>query len=291
MLMKLQLIVPSILIALFISCRSSTVSDTPLTLTVPPASGIIVPEGNTIETRFNPLPGFRRLDADAASYSAFLRKSPLKPHGSPVLYYNGKEKDNHGVYAAVLAMDIGTRDLQQCADAVMRLRAEYLFTCGQAAQIHFNLTNGFRADFSMWMQGYRISVRGRQAGWVKSTAAAADYKALRGFLDFVFTYAGSLSLSGELKPVAWEDMQPGDVLIIGGSPGHAETVMDMAVNAQGRKVFLLSQSYMPAQDIQILHNPSDPDISPWYELHKSPYTVRTPEYDFSTSNLKRWKEE
>ena len=83
----------------------------------------------------------------------------------------------------------------------------------------------------------------------------------------------------------------GDVLIIGGTPGHAETVMDMAVDKQGRKVFLLSQSYMPAQEIQVLENPSNPGISPWYELWEAPYMVQTPEYSFRTSDLKRWADE
>ena len=46
-------------------------------------------------------------------------------------------------------------------------------------------------------------------------------------------------------------MQIGDVLIQGGSPGHAVIVVDMAENpATGEKLYLLAQSYMPAQDIQ-----------------------------------------
>ena len=64
--------------------------------------------------------------------------------------------------------------------------------------------------------------------------------------------------------------------------------MDMAEDDHGHKIFMLSQSYMPAQDIQILENPSDPGISPWYQLKDAPYTIRTPQYDFSTSNLMRW---
>ena len=60
-------------------------------------------------------------------------------------------------------------------------------------------------------------------------------------------------------------MRIGDVFIIGGSPGHAVIVVDMAVNPETHeKVFLLAQSYMPAQQIQLLKNNNDPDLSPWY---------------------------
>jgi hypothetical protein len=253
-----------------------------------PGSGIIVPEGKTIGTRFNPPSGYHRIAANAGSYTAFLRNLPLKPHGASVHYYDGGVKESAGIYAAVLDLDIGNKDLQQCADAVMRIRAEYLFSAGRPDDIHFRLTNGFLADFTKWAQGYRVALAGNNASWQKIAPAASDHRTLRAYLDFVYAYAGSLSLSKELKPVSWPDMQPGDVLIIGGSPGHAETVMDMAADEKGHKVFLLSQSYMPAQDIQILENPSNADISPWYSLKGAPYTIRTPQYDFTTADLKRW---
>lgn len=83
-------------------------------------------------------------------------------------------------------------------------------------------------------------------------------------------------------------MQTGDVLIQGGSPGHAAIVVDLAVNAQGQKVFLLAQSYMPAQSIHILKNPVNPALSPWYEADNSA-VVQTPEWTFTTKDLKRFK--
>ena len=49
-------------------------------------------------------------------------------------------------------------------------------------------------------------------------------------------------------------MQAGDIFIYGGFPGHAVTVMAVAKNGEGKKIFLLSQGYMPAQDIHILKN-------------------------------------
>ena len=71
--------------------------------------------------------GFERVVAPAHSFAYYLRSLPLKPHGSKVKFYNGSTKNNYGVYDAVVDMDIGTEDLQQCADAIMRLRGEYLF--------------------------------------------------------------------------------------------------------------------------------------------------------------------
>ncbi|MGH7599664.1 MAG: DUF4846 domain-containing protein [bacterium] len=41
--------------------------------------------------------------------------------------YNGAPKPNQAAQYRVLAIDVGNKDLQQCADAVIRLRAEYLF--------------------------------------------------------------------------------------------------------------------------------------------------------------------
>jgi hypothetical protein len=81
---------------------------------------------------------------------------------------------------------------------------------------------------------------------------------------------------------------PGDVLIIGGSPGHAVTVMDIAVQKNtGKKYMLLAQSYMPAQQIHVLKNWEDERISPWFEVPESG-KIETPEYTFQTNNLMRF---
>jgi hypothetical protein len=104
----------------------------------------------------------------------------------------------------------------------------------------------------------------------------------------VFRYAGTLSLSRELEPVEWGRMEPGDVLIRGGSPGHAVIVVDMARDTvNGHKYFLLAQSYMPAQEIHVLKNLLRPDISPWYSLDNSD-RIDTPEWTFLPSELRRF---
>src|ERR1044071_8487295 len=148
----------------------------------------------------------------------------------------------------------------------MRLRGEYLFQTKQFSQLHFNFTSGFKADYTKWREGNRIAVNGNDVSWVNSATTDDSYEGFRKYMDVVFTYAGTLSLAKELKPISYIDMQPGDVLIKGGSPGHAVIVVDMAENRLGKKVYLLAQSYMPAQETQVLMNPSNTELSPWYEL-------------------------
>ncbi|MCE7925722.1 MAG: hypothetical protein DYG98_21940 [Haliscomenobacteraceae bacterium CHB4] len=237
--------------------------------------------------RFTPPPGYQRVAADSGSFAFYLRNLPLKPSGSKVLLHDGREKSNPGLYEAVVDLPIGKKDLHQCADAVIRLRAEYLWQQGRYDKIHFNLTNGFRVDYERWRKGGRVKVVGHQTSWVQKTAASDSYATFWQYLEFVFTYAGTLSLSKELEPVALSEIQIGDVFIQGGSPGHAVIVVDMATDQAGKKVFLLAQSYMPAQEIQILKNPSDEKLSPWYSADFGE-VVETPEWAFQKSDLKRF---
>ncbi len=107
-------------------------------------------------------------------------------------------------------------------------------------------------------------------------------------MDMVFAYAGTISLAQELKPVAIEDMRIGDVFIQA-SPCHCVIVVDMAQNTEtGEKLFMIAQSYMPAQDIQILKNYNDESISPWYSVDFGD-VLNTPEWKFNKGDLKRFE--
>lgn len=263
---------------------SDSTSDTVTT----DAFQLIDSSGMNINTRFNPEPGFVRVEQDVQSFGNYLRNLKLKEPLEEVHLYNGEIKSNYGVYCGVVDLPIGKKDLHQCADAVMRLRAEYLWSQKRYDEIHFNFTNGFRADYSKWIQGKRISVRGNSVSWVSGGAPSTSYDSFWSYLEKVFTYVGTLSLSKELKKVEIEDMRIGDVFILGGSPGHAVIVVDMIEDPEsGKKKFMLAQSYMPAQEIQILINPASTDNSPWYDLEFGS-TLRTPEWTFSKSDLKRF---
>jgi len=248
---------------------------------------LISESGTTIEERFGVPSGFERVNVQGGSFEEYLRQLPLKPHGTEVKYYDGRIKPRK-VHEAVIDMDVGDRDLQQCADAVMRLRAEYLYMNGLYDKIHFNFTNGFKADYSKWVQGYRISIDNNTVRWVKETGYSTDYASFRRYMDMVFAYAGTLSLSREMQPVSIEEMKIGDVFIKGGSPGHCVIVVDMAENRDsGEKLFMLAQSYMPAQDIHILKNPESENLSPWYSSGFSEQ-LATPEWIFTKDQLMRF---
>lgn len=252
------------------------------------SNGLLIPGGTTVSTRFSTPAGYTRQKAEAGSFAEYLQSLPLKENGALVHYYNGVEKPNK-VAAAVLKIDVGTKDLQQCADAVMRLRAEYLLKTKQYNALRFNFTNGFKAEYSKWHSGYRIRVKGNTVSWYKTDEESTSYPSFRDYMDMVFTYAGTASLSKELSPVPLSQMQIGDVFIRGGSPGHAVIVIDMAIDAKtGKKLFMVAQSYMPAQDIHILVNRNKPSVSPWYELDVSAQDILTPEWPFTSAELKRF---
>ena len=234
-----------------------------------------------------PPPGYVRHETD--SYGTYLRNLPLKRPGSPVMLYNGVEKGYQDGAYAVIDMEIGNSDLQQCADAVMRLRAEYLWHSKQYDKIHFNFTNGMRVDYSKWAQGYRIKVSGNNTSWYKASSEDYGYITFRKYMDQIFMYAGTASLSKELIPVDPSDIRVGDIFIIGGHPGHAMVIVDMAEDKFGNKAILVAQSYMPAQSIHIVTNLNNRQTSPWYIINSNTRSLSFPEFHFSINQIKRFQ--
>ena len=244
----------------------------------------INPNGMTIKTRYTVPNGFERVQENPGSFGHYLRSLPLKPVDSEVLYYNGNTKPQGSVYRSVVDLPIGTRNLHQCADAVMRFRGEYLWSTRQSDQIHFNFTNGFQVDYSKWLAGNKMVVSGNNTYWKPGPPRMNTYGTFWDYMELIFNYAGTLSLERELSPREFKNLQIGDVLIQGGSPGHAVIIVDVCENKNtGEKRFLLAQSYMPAQETQILINPTIPETS-WYSAD-TPGEINTPEWRFQKNNL------
>lgn len=227
----------------------------------------INPKGNKIISRFNVPEGYNRVKTEKNSFAEFLQNLPLKPDGSPVLLYNGNEKGNQDAHLAVVDLPIGKRDLHQCADAIMRLRADYLFGQKRYNEIEFLFVSGKRSNYATYLAG-----------------RTPNSTNLWSYLENVFNLASTLSLDKQLKSKDLNSIEVGDVFIKGGSPGHAVIVVDKCVNSEGKVKFMLAQSYMPAQETQVLVNPQDPN-NPWYDLDFGDI-LETAEYTFTKNQLK-----
>ncbi|MBF9237510.1 hypothetical protein I2I05_08890 [Hymenobacter sp. BT683] len=243
----------------------------------------------TVAARFPAPAGCRRVAVTPGSWGEWLRYLPLQPPGTPARTFNGGFKNRQDVVAAVVDIDVGTQDLQQCADAVIRLRAEYIFT-HNPRQIHFHLTTGFDFRFADYVAGRTFKVIGEQVLPAARPAQAPTHAALMSYLIPTFGYAGTLSLSRELLAVPLAGVQPGDVLIHGGRPGHAVVVVDVARHPTTRQQYLLlAQSYMPAQSIHVLRNVDEPRLGAWFAV---PSMLQpqffTPEWNFDWEELGRF---
>ena len=243
-------------------------------------------EGMTLETRVRAPEGYMRIPAEEGSLAAFLRSYPLKEAESPVLLYNGREKGNQGAHAAVFTLPIENEDLQQCADSIMRVYAEYFYQTGQYDRISFHFVNGFQADYVKWREGYRIAVNGNDVSWVSSADADESYENFQEYMRIVFAYAGTLSMEAEAQEITLEEIQVGDVFLKGGSPGHVVLIVDVCEKEDGSKAFLLGQGYMPAQEFHLLKNPQHGE-DPWYYEEEVTYPFSTPEYTFLEGSLCR----
>jgi hypothetical protein len=213
-----------------------------------------------------PLPeGYQRIETSPGSFGEWLRNISLKKDNH-VYLYDGQLKRNQSLHFAILDISVGDKDLQQCADAVMRLRAEYLYSQRRYNEIEFR---DYADKSYKWTGG-------------------DDRPGFERYLERVFAQCGSASLEKQLKPIALKNVQPGDVLIKGGFPGHAMIVTDVAIDKKGNKIIMLAQSYMPAQDIHIVKNMAYPELSPWYQSD-GVEEIETPEWIFTSKQLRRWE--
>ena len=241
--------------------------------------------GETLETRVLTPAGYERVEVEEGSLAEFLRQYPMKPAGTNVHLYDGSEKGNQSAHVAVFDLPIEEYDLQQCADSVMRVYAEYFWATEQYDRIQFHFTNGFLVEYTKWRDGSRVSINGNNVSWIKSKSKDASYECFVRYLRTIFCYAGTLSMDKESEPTTLADLKAGDVFLHGGSPGHVVMVVDVCENADGKKAFLLAQGYMPAQEFHLLKNYRHSE-DPWYYEDEVTYPFNTPEYTFDEGSLR-----
>jgi hypothetical protein len=237
-----------------------------------PLALFINPSAKNVSSRFMAPENYVRTKASNNSFANFLRQLPLKTNGSLVKYYSGATKANNNVYAAIIDLPIGTKDLHQCADAVMYLHAKYLFSEQKYDEIKFK----FLGDEKMHY-------------YTDYTKEPSNEKVFFKYIQEVWSAANTRSLHDQLKSKTLEQASVGDVLIVKGNPyGHAVQIIDECINTKtGKKLFMLAQSYMPAQETQILLNAHHPELGVWYDF-TSDEEIYTPEWTFPKTALRTW---
>ncbi|MGG5210943.1 DUF4846 domain-containing protein [Chryseobacterium sp. MIQD13] len=244
-------------------------------------------EKNTIRERFSAPEGYVWIEEQPDSFGYFIENFKLKPYGSQIMKYDGTPIATQDLHEAVFDIDTGSKDLQQCADAAIRLRAEYLYKAKRFDEIKFHFTSGDLVSWNDYKNGIRAFVNGNTVSFRKTADFDDSYQNFRKYLDLIFNYAGTISLNKETKAVTkTSDLKTGDILITPGSPGHIVFISGVCKNKKGEKLFLLSEGFTPAQSIHTLLNPFDKNISPWYSLDVNSSETKTARYFFKPTNFR-----
>jgi hypothetical protein len=249
-----------------------------------------------LDARFKAPAGFSRVQNEEGSFGAFLRTLPLLPDGALVVDYRGRPLYNAGHHPSVVAivdLDIGDKDLQHCADVIVRLHAEWRFGKGER-DLTYRAVSGQALSYRGYAAGDRAVAEGNRISMQRMAGAhnADDHVFFRGWLTDVFNWVGTASLERDASKVAGiADVRPGDFFVKSGSPfGHSVLILDVAKDSKGRTALLLGQSFMPAQSFQILKPASpSPDGGVWFVVDPGDIAVDTPFWPaFPMSTLKRF---
>lgn len=254
------------------------------------AEGVPAPV-DTLESRFPTEPGFSRVPLAPESFGAFLRTLPLAAKGSAVLSYRGSivREPDHPNVAAVVAIDVGRRDLQQCADAVIRMHAEWSWSRGKRDQA-YRAASGTKLSFAGYLAGDRIKVDGNRIFLERiAKPIEATHAAFRTWLDDVFGWANTGALSRDGERVGIETLRPGDFFVLTGAPyGHTVLVLDMAKDEKGRRAVLLGQSFVPAQNFHVVRKSPE---SAWFVIDEARGVIETPFWEpFPFDSLRRFSD-
>lgn len=250
---------------------------------------LIHKEGSTIKTRIKVPDGYVRVSPSEGSFSHYIQNYKLKEADAEVINYDGNPYIYQAGHVGVLEVPVPTNGLQQCADALIRLRSEYLWSTNRKSEIGFKFTSGHYCSWEKYAEGYRPKINGNKVTFSKTATANNSKENFYKYLNLIYTYAGTYSLSQELQKMSQlSEVQIGDLLIYPGFPGHVMMVGDIIKNDQGERRFAFFQGNTPAQSVHIIKNASNTSMSPWYDL-KGRTSLGTPIYTFTSFEMVRFK--
>lgn len=288
---KLKLIMKAnfafIVFIIFMACNKSQEKESVFSENHSESSSLVDKNENSVKKRFLPPENFSWVEEKPHSFGEFLLNFPLENYGAEILKFDGNPIATQNLHEAVYKIDIGEKDLQQCADSVIRLYAEFLWKQNRKEEIAFHFTSGDLVKWSSYRDGFRAFVNGNSVSFRKTENNDDSYQNFKKYLELIYNYAGTISLSKETKPVTkTENLKTGDILIVPGSPGHVVFIAGVCENKNGEKLYLLSEGFTPAQSIHLLKNPYNEEISPWYQLDVNAEQTSTARFTFNPNHFR-----
>lgn len=86
---------------------------------------------DTVASRLMTPNNFKKINYNKNRCEHFVQNLKLKEDGSKIYLYNNQAKQNQSNHSAIIDYDVGKQNSQQCADAIIKIRAEYLFQTKQ----------------------------------------------------------------------------------------------------------------------------------------------------------------
>lgn len=252
-------------------------------------SNLINKDSLTIKSRVKVPKGYKRVKYPKDSFKEYLRNYNLKPFGTKIINFDDTEYYWQQGHIGVLDIPVPKNGLQQCADALIRIRSEYLWENNRKDEIGFNFTSGHYCSWLKYAEGYRPKIQGNKVSFHKTASKNHSKANFYKYLNLIYMYSGTLSLFNELPKINnVKHLKIGDMLIKGGTPGHIVMICDEAVNTKGDKLYLLFQGNTPAQSVHLVKNLEDFNMSPWYQLKKDA-VIPVSNYTFYSSKFVRFK--
>lgn len=213
-----------------------------------------------------------------------MRQQELLDGRPPILTFRGEPLADNGQHLAVLSLPLSNKNLQQCADTVLRLRAEFLRA--QNKEVKFHLTNGEWLDLRRLTSERVVAVRQNKLVWKKRPLREQPGSVWSEYLDTLFLYAGTLSLPKDMHELREDQpIRIGDVIMQPGSPGHVVLVADKVEDDTGAARYLLVQGFMPAQQAHVLA--ATPENA-WFDIADRKQ-LHTPSWSFEPVRVFRFK--
>ena len=211
--------------------------------------------------------GFNRVNADRNSFAHWLRRQKLKPAGSPVLDYRGREykKGSDSTVAFVMDMNIINRRTEQCMDILVRLYSEYLWQSTQTESAAFPLPGGSLLHWSAWKEGWRPEFKGIDLKMIKKAASDTSLSNYESYLRTIYAESHTQQFYHAYERIEPKKVLPGDFIVIKGSKSHAVMIVDVALDSLGNKMVLVGHGDTPACQFYLLNNGD----SPWFPVQIS----------------------